>query len=454
MRVCVNRLQKNTDKGIGLISKNTLNNLGLDKDTTYTLYVGQLFEIISVKCSDAQGDSLYLSQEVFDKLLLVDNVDLDIWRKENELYLGPVIGIFVNLRYLKSIEDGDPPLSSEKNMQANTEENCLIYYFSIENIDWQQNKIKGFTYIKRLGLWKNYWLPMPNVIYDRGTRFDTDEKLLVKDIRKKFKDDPNIYLINSCDYLGKWKCYKCLSKYPEINNYLPRTTLFSNFNDILIMLKQYEFVFLKFSYGSMGRQVLSIRQLGENYKINYYSDGLKEEILDIEKLRQHVMNFATGKQYIIQQGCNLIKYKGRNMDMRVLINKDGNGNWRAMYNVCRVAAANSTITNYSSGGAEFNYDDIYKELTKDNPGINLPTYDEIAEVTIKIATYIEKEYGTFGEIGMDIAMDNEGKLWFIEGNTKPDKDPDASVQDTEGIMLECVYILQYAKYLTRGRIEL
>lgn len=451
MKVCVNRLKKNTDQGLVVMSKNVFNNLGLDKDIIYTLCVGQLSELISVKCSEDEEDSLHLPREVFDKILLINNDELNIWRKGKELYLGPVVGVFVNLRYLKSIEDGEAPLSSEKNMQANIEGKCLLYYFSIENIDWMKKKVKGFTYMKWLGLWKQYWFPMPNVIYDRGTRFYTDEKPLAKDIRKKFKDDPNIYIINSRDYLGKWKCYKCLAKYPEINSYLPRTSLFTNFNDILLMIKQYGFIFLKSSYGSMGHQVMSIRQSGDNYKINYYSNGLKEEILNMEKLRQHVTDFTTDKQYIIQQGCNLIKYKGSNIDMRVLINKDGNGKWVVVYNQYRVAAANSTITNYSAGGYMADYDAVYKELKKDNPGITIPKYAEVAEVTIKIATYIEKEYGAFGELGMDIAMDNEGKLWFIEANTKPDKDPEPELEDAEGISPQCLYILQYSKYLAEGR---
>lgn len=448
MKIQVKKLEAKAE--VCLMAKKIFDDLNLSTEVKYNIHVGQLNKYSYIRPNNTKDSCMYFTGPIFNGLLLYSNANLNIWRKDNDIYLGPVVGVLVNTRYLKAIEELDPPISCQKNMQANEEGNCLLYYFSIENVNWVKNKIKGFTFVKELNMWKHYWFPMPDVVYDRGTRFDIDQKLLVKHIRRQFGYHPRIHLINSKDYLDKWRSYKYLSKHSEIISYLPKTILYTSFQDVLNMLKEYEFIFLKGSYGSMGREVLSMEQVGEKYKINFYSDGLKDKLLDREQLQRFVNKFINGKHYIVQQGCRLMKHEGRNMDMRVLINKDGSGKWRAIYNECRIANKDSTITNYSAGGWLANYEDIYPNLKRQNPNINIPSYDEIADITIKIATYIDKEFGSFGEIGMDMALDKDGKLWFIEANSKPDKDPEPGLEDTEGISPQCLYVLQYAKFLVGG----
>ena len=55
--------------------------------------------------------------------------------------------------------------------------------------------------------------------------------------------------------------------------------------------------------------------------------------------------------------------------------------------------------------------------------------------------------GNFGEIGMDMAFDENGRVWFIEANTKPDKDPEPGLDDMEEVPPQSLSILQYAKYM-------
>ena len=79
--------------------------------------------------------------------LLYSDARINIWKKNRDIYLGPVVGVFVNNRYLEDIEKGCPPVSAQKHMQANEKACCLTYYFSIERINWVDNWIKGYTYI-------------------------------------------------------------------------------------------------------------------------------------------------------------------------------------------------------------------------------------------------------------------------------------------------------------------
>jgi len=82
---------------------------------------------------------------------------------------------------------------------------------------------------------------------------------------------------------------------------------------------------------------------------------------------------------------------------------------------------------------------------------------KIKRISIQIASTIEVEYGSFGEIGMDIGLDKNLKLWFIEANTKPDKDPNKDpepIDDITKVKPQFLQVLEYAKYLSGFNIDL
>jgi len=173
----------------------------------------------------------------------------------------------------------------------------------------------------------------------------------------------------------------------------------------------------------------------------------------MECLKEYIEIFIGDKPFIIQQGIRLLKFNGRNMDMRVLIEKDNQGKWNAIYNQARIAQGNFTITNCSAGGSIENYETIYLYLNLIELCDYLPTDKKIREVTINIAKYIEKAFGSFGEIGMDIAIDESGRIWFIEANSKPDKDPEPNLEDTDGISPQFLSILEYSKFIVKGELD-
>jgi hypothetical protein len=99
----------------------------------------------------------------------------------------------------------------------------------------------------------------------------------------------------------------------------------------------------------------------------------------------------------------------------------------------------------SLGGEVMNYSDIYPALKKRYPGI--PTDKQIKDICMVIARYIEKEFGPFGEIGMDIGVDETGKVWLLEANSKPSKLPEQKIEDTVGISPQFLMTLEYARLL-------
>ena len=365
-------------------------------------------------------------------------------RGTNHNYLRPLIGVFINKRKLCSRK---MVLFSRKLNQANERAKCSIFFFSLENINWQTQTVKGYVLEGSGKRWLEHRLPFPDIIYDRGAGFSGEEKAAAEELRNRFKKMSEIQFINSCK-LKKWEVHQKLSKHKAVKKYLPVTAFSHGIDDIKAMISKYNCLFLKRSGGSGGKGVFALVKRKHGFCFRYYSKGVhwKQNVSTLKGLRSEMKTAGLKPdRVIIQRGINLIKYKNRPMDLRVLMVKDKNGIWNAVYNQARVAPKGAVITNASLGGEVMNYSNLYPALIKRYTGT--PSDKQIRGICMTIARYMEKEFGPFGEMGIDIGVDSNGKVWLLEANSKPSKLPEEGIEDTVGISPQFLMILQYARLL-------
>ncbi|MCR3921343.1 MAG: YheC/YheD family protein [Firmicutes bacterium] len=359
-------------------------------------------------------------------------------------HLRPLIGIFVNKRFFRN-QNVTP--FARKLAQANEKAKCSIFFFSSQHVNWKTNTINAYVIDSNNQQWLTCQQPFPDIIYDRATGIGRDEKAAVEALRVRFKKLSQIQFINSCK-LKKWQLYQKLSKHKTINKYLPATTNSRSIEDIKAMLAIYDYLFLKSSGGSGGKRVFALEKNENGYCFRYYHQGLhlKRHVSNLDDLRSEMKKInLTPQRVVIQQGIRLLKYNNRPLDLRVLMVKNKNGDWKAIYNQARVAPKGAIITNASLGGEVKNFSDIYSALKKRYAKI--PSDKQIKDICIIIARYIEKEFGVFGEMGIDIAVDETGKVWLLEANSKPSKLPEQGLEDTLGISPQFLMTLEYAKFL-------
>ncbi len=444
-------VKRREDKGINcLVSAEIYDAMGLVENQSYTLNAGHSASTVTFqkRQDHINRNRLFLPSVLFDELQLLEGMRLNIWKAGDILYLGPVVGIFVNPEYISSISKGDIPETAKKDIQANAIAKCLIYFFSLDHIHWKEKTILGYTFSPASNQWVFRAFPFPNVIYDCGVHFATHQKEKVKRIRERFHEDPGIQWINNSDYLGKWALYTKLSKHEEMRPHLPETLRYDTLDDLRYMLSKHRLIYIKSFYGSRGREVMSVKKKENGFVIQFYHDGLKiKRAKRVDQIQSLISRFFGNKRLILQKGLNVITYNGRRMDLRLFICKNDTGQWQVIYNQANVAIPGATITTI---GRNFkNYKDVYRTLRKTGQGKWLPTDQEIRRETIIIAHYIEKEFGPHGEIGMDMAVDRKGKIWFIEANAKPEKLPIPGLEDTKGVSPQFLAVFQYATYLTK-----
>jgi hypothetical protein len=467
MEVVIKKFPINICSNTCILPKSIFNALNLSTETPYTLHFGLSTETSFLGFSDDDDKTIYLSENMFNQLNLLEDITINIWKTGKDIFLGPVVGIFVTAGYIKGITRNKHSYFIKEHAQASLAENCVSYFFSVNDIDWSGKKVKGITFIPGLNKWDFCWLPLPNVLYDKAVGFNIKEKPIVRKLRKKFKSNTDIKLINNLNRLGKWEVCEALAKHHESRKYSPETIIYTSFNDVIHMLNKNELIFIKSYYGSGGKEVICIEKFNNKYKLNYYKKGPKEALLDnINEVQEFITRFVGNKKFIVQQGIRLLTYKGCNMDIRMFIMKNEFGMWESIFKGARIAKGNFKITNTRAGGVYAIYEQLYPQLKEQYGLLEVPSPEKLNEVAIILATQIEQELGNLGEIGLDIGIDTNGQIWIIEANAKPDKELEPNILDINGNpwikLVPCFYtgtyknnkiqpqalgIFKYAKFL-------
>lgn len=467
MEVSIKKLSTDINSNECILSKSIFDALKLDTKTSYNIHFGLANQISVITFTAAEEENMHFPENIFNQLQLLEDTTLNIWKNDTDIFLGPVVGIFVSAYFMKS-ERNRPDYYVRQHIRGSLAQNCLSYFFSANDVDWSEKKVRGLTYIPELNRYAYHLFPLPNVVYDRVMSFNKGERSLGRQLRREFKRNSNIKLINNLNMLAKWDVCKALAKHPEVKKHVPETIFYTSFDDVLYMLNKNELIFIKSDYGSGGTGVLSVEKLNNKYKLNYYYRGAKEALLDnINEVQKFVTEFVGNRRFIVQQGIRLLSYKGSCMDIRMFIMKNEAGKWESIFKGTRIAKEGFALTNIHAGGVYAIYEQLYPQLKEQYSSLEVPSAEKLEEVTHMLASCIEKELGALGEIGMDIGIDDKGEIWIIEANSKPGKRLNPKSVDINGkLMVELIPefyrgsnkyikilpqaqgIFKYAKFLT------
>jgi hypothetical protein len=337
------------------------------------------------------------------------------------LLVTPLIGL------LTEINEDDPFEPNFRSVHSFCEEldyvtreiGGFFYVFPLQNIS--QTSIDG--YYLQDGKWCKSELPIPDVIYNRIHSRVLEASKGFSHFRKQVKLD-QIAMFND-RFLSKWDVYDVLRTEDHLLPYTPFTMLYSQKN-LEDMLKKYPIIFLKPIHGSQGKKIIRIEQLDQHINVQFSYFKNQQDTLtlhSIEDLFTSITPYLKQTMYLIQQGIEFIGHKQRLMDFRVLCHKNSQDIWSITSIVARLSAEKQFVSNIARGGETMR---PLKALSLYfTPERSKQHYLFMKELAIEFATVISRNSeGITGELGIDIGIDYDGHLWFIEANSKPSKDFD------------------------------
>lgn len=361
------------------------------------------------------------------------------------LQLGPMLGIMI-----------DPtPLHDQPNFrnmgkfleeccEAGMQQGIYLVIFPPEQVSLDKRTIRGWTYTK--GKWQLNTLPFPNVIYNRIHSRKQEQITSVQSIIQRLMKNHRIPIFNE-KFLNKQEVYDVLSTDETMNSMLPETHLFQT-STLKEMVQKYSTLFLKPTNGSLGGGIIRVTRSTPMWIVqSTTSTGTQtRKFSKYIELKRALVGRIGKQKYLIQQGLSLVLFQKRPVDFRVLVQKNRQGQWSITSSVGRIANDQQIVSNVARGGTIRKANELLNELELPVK----PSIQQIRNVALQIAqTFEQNAAGHFAELGIDLGVDHDGKIWLIEINSKPSKSDDTIVANPNMTTRPSVKkLLDYTLYLS------
>jgi glutathione synthase/RimK-type ligase-like ATP-grasp enzyme len=316
------------------------------------------------------------------------------------------------------------------------------FYFALEDVDTGSGLIRGWR--ERIdGRWGEVEVEKPPVVYDRSMGRDDNEH----DRRARVWLNQGCVFVNSISILDKWAAHAILAKVPETAVFLPETVRYDHPADLARMLNSYGSVLVKPVDRGQGYGIWHVRwhdrrHAGVEMRLTG-TNGVR--IADVDRAYRQLITTARGQRLIIQQQIPLLRVGRGRSDIRALACKDTTDKWAIIGLNMKAGKPGMFVTNWSQGGAWIGFDDGLRRAGLSTAATRKAAED-VKAAALLICRTLESAAGKLGEVGIDLAFDEQMKLWFIEANLMPGKNP--AGPDTYAICLwRCEQVMKYARHL-------
>lgn len=414
--------------------------LGINENDQLSLKFGNLKCSVSIHLStEIVETEIYLSESIISQLYIPTYLSYELRIKNKEVIIGPYIGVLIK----KS--GGKISKSLLRRMLVYVREYSNLHgalvIFALNKIIRTNGLVEGYCYNPTNKNWVRGKFPYPASIF---CKFSLNESW-----RNHFTTVIGNRWFNG-QYINKWIMHKKLSEFTDIKPHLPDTILYETFEDIFDFLEKHKKVIVKPKNGTWGKRIVQICIVENKYQFKYTRKG-KFKILtkkNKDKAITIMRNLFTPKKFIVQQQIDFVKFRDRGVDFRSIVQKDQTTEWKCLGIIARINAINRVVSNIHNGGKALPLNDMLKNyLYLSETEINNMN-KKISKFSIDICNILDKLGLNLGNVGLDLGMDESGKLWIIEVNHRnPTPGPTLFVDNKELFLKHKTTPLFYAKSL-------
>lgn len=423
--------------------------LKLAKTRNVILKLGSKSVSLGLKLLKKRGNHLYVTPSIYTQMRLPRTGTTMITSSNGkELRLGPMIGILTSVMRGSSAPFGSRTDFIRQFMLAGADR-AFYFGFSPRDVNWSQGTISATVPLKDGG-WTRKTVPLPDVVYNRLPSRKAEKLATINAFKQRFVRQ-GIPLFN-WSFFDKWDVYNLLEG-TEAFDHVPVSRINPSDLQIKEMLEKHKFIYLKPTAGSLG---IGIYRLTYNPKRGYYARfrrAGRNVLMRFSKFEglMKLLNRQNGSLngYVSQQGIRLIELDNCPIDFRFHMTKNSANEWVVAAIGAKKAGRGSVTTHVRTGGQLMTPEQVLRQVF----GLRADAVlTQAKETAIKLAEEIERNYRhTLGEIGFDIGIDNNERIWMFEANSKPGRSifKHPALKEEGRASLQNIY--DYCLYLSRFR---
>lgn len=322
------------------------------------------------------------------------------------------------------------------------------YRFTPFCIHPQTELVNGEKYVVDTDEWISCEFPLPSFIYDRcfykNDSLSKRARPIVEWLKKR----------HDLTFLGyglpdKWTVHQSLQEDGDISPYLPETTLVHSAKDVMELLMKKRRILIKPCNGSQGNGIIALTIERSGLCAHYHKgyEAVKKQFDRPEHLRTWLTRVVLHQPYLVQPYFHIHNQKGRPFDIRVLLQKNENGEWGQVGKGIRMGGDRSLVTNVSAGGEIVTFSEWSAKLP---PRKRLFIEEELESICRLLPASLEKKVPSLFELGVDICTSHDGGVWLLDINSKPGRKTILHTQpESEDRLYEAPIL--YCKHLANSK---
>ncbi len=351
---------------------------------------------------------------------------------------GLGVNLLITIGMLHHRKNPESVIKSYAYAAAAKAEGGELLFFSPRTVDFAAKTINGC--ILENGSWQRTVRPFPDVIYNTGS----PEKLArSSEIINQLKETIpfTTYSIGH-----KMSVYNRLKKFGGFFQYLIPSEIIHSARQFFILLDAYRNIVFKPVHGRKGKDITFIKRIGDRFQLQLDTAVYQ---YSWDELRNYISARLREELYLVQPYINCRTKSGNAYDFRLHVQKNGMGQWIITSVYPRISPDGSIVANINHGGST-NYLVPFLKQEFGDDYFDIKRYLE--HFSLRFADHLDKiQYECFAErideLGIDVGIDDMGKIWIYEVNWRPGCPP--------AFYLELDVVkntIRYAIYLAREHV--
>jgi hypothetical protein len=329
----------------------------------------------------------------------------------------------------------------------------IAFAFTPSDVHWSTRTVLG-TFALPDGQWRRSRVPLPDVVYNRIARRDADHAPAIVALKTRFLR-LRVPFFNWC-FFRKSDIIRKLATDAVVGAHIPDTVIDPRPSSLHHLLRTYRTVYVKPSSGSLGKGIVRVSQTNKGYTLRMRSGGQNviRSVPTIDRLWHTLArNHAQMRGTIAQQGIRLMTVEDQPVDFRVHLVRDEKNNWAIGGIGAKKAGKGSITTHIRNGGTlltpEFALWNAFGDKSE-------RLFNELKRTSIAISERIaHHSRHHIAELGLDIGIDAQQRLWMFEANAKPGRSifkhpalKEDGKRTTELLFAHCAHIARLRKRRT------